>query len=94
MSMNVRFSMNSDWESQLARAIEPQMQELVHRLQAAMDGLRPVYEGKPVEEIKPALQRAWANANDGAQITDPQLTTYAEAIRIGQPIEIRYGGIQ
>jgi hypothetical protein len=92
MSMRVSFSMNPDWERQLARAIEPQMQELARRLQAAVDNLRPVYEGKPIEEIKPALQQAWAHANDGARITDPHLTEYAEAIRIGRPVEIRYEG--
>jgi hypothetical protein len=92
--MSMKFSMNPDWERQLARAIEPRMQEFVRRLQAAVDGLRPVYEGKPVEEIKPALQQAWANVNDGARITDPDLTEYAEAIRIGRPVEIRYGGIK
>jgi hypothetical protein len=89
----MEFRMNPDWERQLAQAIEPQMQELARRLQAAVDGLRPVYEGKPVEEIKPALQQAWANVNEGAQITDPGLTEYAEAIRVGQPVEIRYDGI-
>jgi hypothetical protein len=92
--MPANFRMNPDWERQLKRAIEPQMQELVRRLQAAVDGLRPVYEGKPVEAIKPALQQAWAGANDGARITDSHLTEYAEAIRIGRPIEMRYEGIK
>lgn len=94
MSMKVNFTMSSDWERQLTRAIEPQMHEFVSHLQAAIDGLRPVYEGRPIEEIKPALQQAWANANDGARITDPHLTEYAEAIRIGRRIEIRYEGIK
>lgn len=92
--MSSNFSMNPDWERQLAQAIEPGMQELTRRLQAALDGLRPRYEGKPVHQIKPALQQAWASVNDGAQITEPHLTEYADAIRIGRRIEIRYEGIK
>jgi hypothetical protein len=88
------FRMSTDWQRQLTRAIEPRMQELVRRCQAAVDGLGPVYEGKPVEEIKPALQRAWASATEGGQITDPHLTEYAEAIRIGRPVVMRYEGIK
>lgn len=94
MSSKATFSMNPGWERQLAQVIEPGMQELARRLQAAVDGLRPIYEGKPIQQIKPALQQAWANVNDGAQITDPHLTEYAEAIRIGRRIEIRYEGIR
>lgn len=93
MSSKVNFSMNPDWERQLAQAIEPGMQELARRLQTAVDDLRPMYEGKPVQQIKPALQQAWGNVNDGAQITDPRLTEYAEAIQSGRRIEIRYEGI-
>jgi hypothetical protein len=94
MSMKGNFSMNPDWERQLASAIAPRMRELVRRLQTAVDDLRPVYEGKPIEEIMPAVQQAWANTNDGAQIAYPDLTEYADAIRIGRPVEIRYYGIK
>jgi hypothetical protein len=92
--MSGKFSMNPDWERTLARAIEPGMQELARGFQMAVDGLRPTYEGKPVEEIRPALQQAWASVNDGARITDPELTEYAEAIRIGRPVEIKFAGIK
>jgi hypothetical protein len=94
MSIDGKFSMDPDWERKLMRAIDGGMHELAHDFQRAIDGLRPMYEGKPVEQIKPALQRAWASVNDGARITDPHLTEYAEAIRTGRPIEIKYAGIE
>jgi hypothetical protein len=89
-----RIRMNTDWERQLTQNIDSHMRELVRRCQTAIDGLRPAYEGKPVEEIKPAVQSAWTRATEGGQITDPNLTEYAEAIRIGRPIVMRYDGIK
>jgi hypothetical protein len=94
MSIDVKFSMDPDWERNLMRAVDGGMHQLAHDFQRAIDGLRSAYEGKPVEQIRPALQQAWANVNDGAQITEPHLTEYAEAIRIGRPIEIKYTGIE
>jgi hypothetical protein len=93
MSTRVKFSMTPGWEGALVRLAEPRMQELTHRYQTAVDSLRLFYEGKPIEEIKPALQQAWAVVN-GGQIRDPGLTEWAEAIRTGAPIAVGYGGMR
>jgi hypothetical protein len=47
-----------------------------------------------IEQIKPAVASAWSRVNDGARITDPELTAFSEAIRTGQGITIRYDGIK
>ncbi len=94
MSIDASFSMDPNWERKLMHAIDGGMHQLAYKFQSAIDGIRAEYGGKPIEEIKPALQKAWGSVNDGAEITDPHLTEYAEAIRIGRPIEIKYAGIE
>ena len=44
------------------------------------------YKGRPVSEIKPALQREWKKI--GGSITDPELTQYASSISEGVRIQI------
>jgi len=86
------FTMDPDWERKVLAAAEDGMRKMTADSQRALDAMRPQYEGRPVEEIKPAVVSAWRQANDGT-ITDLHLSAFAEAIRIGQPIDIRYGGL-
>jgi hypothetical protein len=93
MSTDAKFNTDPNWDGKLTLAIDGGLHQLASDFQSAIDGLRPAYEGKPVEQIKPALERAWAEVNNGPRIIDPHLTQYAEAIRVGRPMEIRYDGI-
>lgn len=64
------------------------VQAVQARLQPALDRLHEQYTGRPVEEIRGPLSEAWRAALDGS-ITDPELTTYAEAISSGHRIVLR-----
>lgn len=94
MSFKATFSTNANWEHALERAVEPGTRKLAHRCQMAIDGLRPIYAERPLEEVKQALQQAWANVTDGAQIKDPLLREYANAIRAGRPVKVKYMGLK
>lgn len=48
-------------------------------MQPVLDGLRTEYAGQPVDAIKPVLAERWAAASNGS-ISDPELTTVAQAI--------------
>lgn len=76
------------------RAAEGQIKRIASNLQQSLDGLRPQFEGQPIEQIKWAVAAAWSRVNDGARITDPELAEFSEAIRTGQGITIRYSGIK
>jgi len=54
--------------------------------QRMFDRLAGQYKGRPVAEIKAALQREWASM--GGSISDPELTDYAEHISEGVKIRI------
>ncbi|QTJ71379.1 hypothetical protein HYG77_38765 (plasmid) [Rhodococcus sp. ZPP] len=57
-------------------------------LQKVMDRLQRECEGKSVEEAKQRLAKAWEDATDG-KITDPELTTYAKELAVGNRVIIR-----
>jgi hypothetical protein len=88
------FQMNPGWEKELLGAADAEMRKVASRLEQSLDALRQAYEGRPIEHIKPAVASAWSRTNDGARITDPQLTEFAEAIRTGRGITISYVGIK
>lgn len=94
MSFKAQFNTNANGDHALARAADPRMRELVRRCQVAVDGLRPIYAGQPLETIKQPLQQAWASATGGAQIKDPLLTKYAKAIQTGQAVKLKYVGLK
>jgi len=47
------------------------------------------HAGHPVDEVKPALQARWSAVNDGASITDPELTQYAQALSDGRRVVVQ-----
>ena len=81
---SARFEWNPDFEDQIQRAAVAAVQE---RFQPIMDQLHEQYAGRPVEEVRGSLSDAWHAA--GGKISDPELTTYAEAISAGHRIVLR-----
>lgn len=59
---------------------------MTERFQPILDGLHAEYAGQPLENIKPVLAERWAAGNDGASITDPELTNVAQAISDGMRV--------
>lgn len=95
MGMKVEFSNfnPAELEREVMRAAEGHLRQLASKLENALNGLGPAYKNKPVEEIKPVLQATWKRVAEG-DLDDERADAFAEAIRIGQPIEIKYGGIE
>lgn len=83
-------------ESALRRELEKQAQSAMDTIardrSRQLDALRRQYAGRPTSEIRPALQRVFRQ--DGGQITEPELTEYAEAISAGTRIIIKAGRIR
>lgn len=57
------------------------------KLSTMLNGMSREYKGRPVEEIKPVLQRRWSGVADGS-ITDPELSEYAGRISRGESFEV------
>lgn len=75
----------SDWEEQVQRAVQPQLEEFAKRNQSKMDALTEQYAGHPVEEIKPIVEQELARM--GASISDDaELTRVATAISQGEQV--------
>jgi hypothetical protein len=74
-------------ERALRRAVQPAIDKMARDMTREMNQLSARYAGRPVAEIKPALQRLFGR--DGGSITDPELTEYAEAISAGTRIEFK-----
>lgn len=57
--------------------------------QWADNALVDTYQGRPIEEVKAAVAETWrCEGGEGASITDPELTQYAEPIAAGGTIRI------
>lgn len=65
------------------------IQRLAERCQTALDDMLVTHAGHPVDEVKPALQARWSAVNDGASITDPELTQYAQALSDGRRVVVQ-----
>ena len=66
--------------------------QMVANVTKAMDEISKDYSGRPVEEVRPALAARWAAANDGAKITEPDLTNVATLISQGKRVWVTPGG--
>ncbi|PPF13167.1 hypothetical protein [Rathayibacter sp. AY1A5] len=75
-------------EAALRRELQQQVQstldDVARKRRRALAALHGRYAGRPVSEIKPALQRIFRQ--DGGDLTDPELSQYAEAISSGTRI--------
>lgn len=82
------FVMDPNFERNLAKLVRPGAQKIARDYEKMFDSLARRYKGQPVDEIKPALRREWRKVA-GGDITDPELTKYAEHIRDGVKIKMR-----
>jgi hypothetical protein len=78
-------------ESALEREVKKQAQsaidDIAHGMTRDFDRLRQQYGGQPVEVIKPAVKRVFEK--DGGNISEPELTEYAQMISKGTKIEFK-----
>jgi hypothetical protein len=70
----------------LKKMVAQEVQRIADDLTRALNGLTPQYRGKPLAQIKQQVQRVWKQQT-GENITDPELTTFAEQIQAGGRIE-------
>lgn len=63
-----------------------ELNSMYDRLDAAFESVRQDQQGKPIEDTKLVLAERFAAANDGAQITEPELTTCAEVLVAGRRV--------
>lgn len=73
------------------KAIDEGVRKLAADLTRALDGLVARYEGRPLEEIKPEIQRVWSAQTGGGQVTDPELTQFAQQIHDGGRVVVKLG---
>lgn len=86
--VGVRFTMDPNLEQELAKAVQPALKEMAREYERMFDSLVRRYKGRPVSQIKPVLRREWRKIA-GGDITNPELTEYAERVRAGTKVEFR-----
>jgi hypothetical protein len=80
-----RFELN---EAGIAQAIDAAAQLRVDELQAICDRVLYAGQGKSLDDVK-ALLRNDVRKTFGTEITDPDLSAYAEALASGRRVEVR-----
>lgn len=73
----------------LRKAVDQGVQKMASDLTRALGGLTARFEGRPLEHIKPEIQRVWARHTGGGRVTDPELTQFAEQIQAGGKVVVR-----
>ena len=63
------------------------VRKVANNYQRMLDDLASTYSGHPLEEVKAALQAAWRRL--GGELTDPELTRFAQLTKDGERIEFR-----
>lgn len=71
------------------QAAEKTARSMASDLTRALNALTAQYEGRPVDEVKTAVQSTWKRHSGGGSITDPELTEFAEKIASGGRVEVR-----
>ncbi|CAM5722577.1 hypothetical protein SANTM175S_10088 [Streptomyces antimycoticus] len=69
-------------------AVLVKVAKLAADLTRKVNALTAEYEGRPVDEVKPAIQDVWARETGGGSITDPELTQLAEQIAAGGRVSV------
>lgn len=72
----------------LKKAVNDGVSKMASDLTRQLNALTAQYEGRPVDEVKPAVQDVWRRGTGGT-ITDPELTQFAEQIAAGGQITVR-----
>ncbi len=75
------------FKREIGKQVESAMKDITGDLNREMSAMVQQYQGRPLDEIKVALQRLYAK-RDG-HISDPELTEYAEAVQAGTTITFK-----
>lgn len=78
---------SGNFEREIKRAVQGQLKNIAAEYQHMFDGLVRTHAGRPVGMIKPILRRNWQRI--GGDITDPELSTYAQHISDGTKIQMK-----
>ncbi|MFF1444100.1 hypothetical protein [Streptomyces sp. NPDC058295] len=73
----------------LKKAVADGVRKMASDLTKGLNALTAQYQGRPLAEIKPQIQRVWAKHSGGGKVTDPELTQFAEQIQAGGRVEVR-----
>ena len=86
MKISINFD-EREFRRQMQSAVQSGVDKVAREQTRDLDRLRQQYVGRPIDEIKPALQRLFARY-DG-KITDPELSDWAQLISDGTRIELQ-----
>lgn len=71
---------------EIAKQAQPAVNEIAARMTRELEALRVEFEGRPAGDIKPGIKRVFSK--DGGNISDPELSEYAQLISEGAKIRI------
>jgi len=80
----MKFKMNPNWQNEIEKAVAPALKAIAERRTQQYEDLVSRHQGGEIEAVKQELVRLYTE--DGGEITDPELTSHAEAIVNGQTI--------
>jgi hypothetical protein len=84
----VRFEFDrNEFDRVVRQAANEGARKVAREFQRLLDDLAVTEAGKPLEEVKAALQSGWKRL--GGELTDPELTRFAESLRNGSRIQMR-----
>jgi hypothetical protein len=84
-----RVKVNID-QGALKKVLQKAVQGKASELTRALNALTATHQGKPLDEVKRAVQATWTrHAGRGGSITDPELTKFAEEIAAGRRVQVR-----
>ncbi|MFJ1993061.1 hypothetical protein [Streptomyces asiaticus] len=78
-------------EGAIKKVAEQRVAKLAADLTRKLNALTAEYEGRPLDEVKTAVQQVWARETGGGSITDPELTQFAEQIAAGGQVSVQLG---
>lgn len=73
----------------IKKVVNDGVRKMAADLTRQLNALTAQCEGKPVDEVKRAVQGAWSRGTGGGSITDPELTQFAEQIAAGGQVTVR-----
>lgn len=73
----------------IKKAAAAAVRKMAADLTRELNALSPQYKGKPLSEVKQAVQTAWRRGSGGGSITDPELTRFAEQIAAGGRVTVQ-----
>jgi hypothetical protein len=81
-------------KSAIRRVANKAVADMAAKLARDLNALIPSHEGRPLDEVKRAVQDVWRRGSGGGEISDPELSQFAEAIASGQQVTVRSGGLK